>query len=95
MTEEQLKRLAERMTFRPFHYERVRWDHPNYEKFKEEEAKLTSGTVVRYQDGNLELLGDVNTSLGQCDCCAFHNPGDITEIAHLRELLFSEDNDAE
>ena len=31
---------------------------------------LKGGTIIRLQDGNEELIGDINEMLGTCDCCS-------------------------
>ena len=42
---------------------------------------LTTGNLIQVKDGRLVLVGHVNESRGECDCCTQFRPSDV--IAYL------------
>lgn len=51
--------------------------------FKNRDATLRPGAILRLKSGELRLVGHVNVNLGVCDDCTDFEYEDIAEIAYL------------
>lgn len=51
------------------------------------ECIITSGSILKLKDGSIKIVGDVNKILGVCDDCTDFGKDEITEIAHMEQLL--------
>lgn len=65
-------------------------DDPNPENRSIDHEKiyeiLPPFTLVKFKDGDIELIGHINKYLGGCDCCG-RNVRDIIEFVSIKHLV--------
>lgn len=79
------KALASKLTFRSFKVEKETSYGLETVSGKTRD-QIRPGTVVRYKDGVVQIIGHCNQLMGVCDDCVEYDIEAIVEIAHIEEL---------
>jgi len=83
------KQLAESLTFKPFRARKER-DEFGLETWTDETRdQIRPGTVIRFNDGVVQIVGHCNEIFGVCDDCTEYGYDDVEAVAHVEQLLKS------